>query len=39
VPAQAAALVRPGDLLLTAGSGDVTLIGPEVLDLLGQARS
>jgi UDP-N-acetylmuramate--alanine ligase len=39
VPAQAAALVRPGDLLLTAGSGDVTLIGPEVLDLLGQARA
>jgi UDP-N-acetylmuramate--alanine ligase len=34
VPAAAAALVGPGDLLLTAGSGDVTLIGPEVLELL-----
>jgi UDP-N-acetylmuramate--alanine ligase len=34
VPAQVAALVTPGDLVLTAGSGDVTLIGPEVLELL-----
>jgi UDP-N-acetylmuramate--alanine ligase len=34
VPARAASLVGPGDLLLTAGSGDVTLIGPEVLELL-----
>ncbi len=34
VPARAASLVAPGDLVLTAGSGDVTLIGPEVLDLL-----
>lgn len=30
----AAALVRPGDLLLTIGAGDVTMIGPEVLRLL-----
>jgi UDP-N-acetylmuramate--alanine ligase len=36
VPAQAASLLAPGDLLLTAGSGDVTLIGPEVLDLLAE---
>jgi UDP-N-acetylmuramate--alanine ligase len=36
VPARAASLLEPGDLLLTAGSGDVTLIGPEVLDLLRQ---
>jgi UDP-N-acetylmuramate--alanine ligase len=34
VPAHTAALVRPGDLVLTAGSGDVTLIGPEVLEIL-----
>ncbi len=30
----AASLVRPGDLLLTIGAGDVTMIGPEVLRLL-----
>ena len=30
-----AALVRPGDLLVTVGAGDVTDIGPAVLDLLG----
>jgi UDP-N-acetylmuramate--alanine ligase len=34
VPPLAAALPRPGDLLLTIGAGDVTLIGPEVLELL-----
>ncbi len=34
VPVVLASLVREGDLLLTAGSGDVTLIGPEVLELL-----
>jgi UDP-N-acetylmuramate--alanine ligase len=39
VPAQAAALLRPGDLLLTVGSGDVTLIGPEVLELLAERAS
>ncbi len=27
---------RPGDLVLTLGAGDVTMIGPEVLDLLVQ---
>jgi UDP-N-acetylmuramate--alanine ligase len=26
---------KPGDLVLTCGAGDVTMIGPEVLDLLG----
>jgi UDP-N-acetylmuramate--alanine ligase len=31
VPALLAALARPGDLLLTMGAGDVTLLGPEVL--------
>ncbi|MCI2239706.1 UDP-N-acetylmuramate--L-alanine ligase [Paenibacillus sp. TRM 82003] len=30
--------LRPGDLLLTVGAGDVTRLGPEVLDLLA-ARS
>lgn len=29
-----AGLVRPGDLVLTVGAGDVTAVGPEVLDLL-----
>ena len=29
------ACVRPGDLVLTVGAGDVTMIGPEVLRLLG----
>lgn len=27
-------LARPGDLVLTLGAGDVTLLGPEVLELL-----
>ena len=27
-------LARPGDLVLTLGAGDVTLVGPEVLALL-----
>ncbi|HEX2706033.1 MAG TPA: hypothetical protein VHM65_09760, partial [Candidatus Lustribacter sp.] len=30
-----AALVRPGDLCLTVGAGDVTRVGPALLDLLG----
>lgn len=33
-PAQTAALVGPGDLVITAGAGDVTLVGPEILELL-----
>jgi UDP-N-acetylmuramate--alanine ligase len=28
----------PGDLVLTLGAGDVTLVGPEVLDLLAERR-
>jgi UDP-N-acetylmuramate--alanine ligase len=31
VPALVAALTRPGDVVLTMGAGDVTLLGPEVL--------
>lgn len=30
-------LVHPGDLVLTIGAGDVTMIGPEILRLLGGA--
>ncbi len=37
VPARVAELVRPGDLLVTVGAGDVTMIGPEVLRLLSEA--
>ncbi|MGN6752529.1 MAG: UDP-N-acetylmuramate--L-alanine ligase [Intrasporangium sp.] len=32
-----AELVRPGDLVLTIGAGDVTMLGPELLRLLGEA--
>ena len=32
VPAVVAALARPGDLVLTMGAGDITKIGPLVLD-------
>lgn len=35
VPGVVARLARPGDLVLTVGAGDVTMIGPEVLRLLG----
>ena len=35
VPAALAARARPGDLVLTLGAGDVTLVGPEVLRVLG----
>ena len=27
---------RPGDVVLTLGAGDVTLLGPEVLELLAE---
>lgn len=39
VPALVASIVRAGDLVLTIGAGDVTLIGPEVLDALARSRS
>jgi UDP-N-acetylmuramate--alanine ligase len=34
VAAQVAALARPGDLVLTMGAGDVTMLGQEILDAL-----
>jgi len=33
-PADLVARARPGDVVLTLGAGDVTLVGPEVLELL-----
>ena len=27
--------VRPGDLVLTLGAGDITIVGPQLLELLG----
>jgi UDP-N-acetylmuramate--alanine ligase len=36
VAGRVAGLVRPGDLVLTVGAGDVTMIGPEVLRILGE---
>lgn len=33
-----ARLVRPGDLVITVGAGDVTMVGPEVLRLLGETE-
>jgi UDP-N-acetylmuramate--alanine ligase len=35
-PAALVARARPGDLVLTLGAGDVTLVGPEVLELLAE---
>jgi UDP-N-acetylmuramate--alanine ligase len=34
VPALIAGLVKPGDLVLTMGAGDVTMLGPEILAVL-----
>lgn len=34
LPAQLASLVRPADLLLTLGAGDVTLVGPLLVGIL-----
>ncbi|WP_016701316.1 UDP-N-acetylmuramate--L-alanine ligase [Actinoalloteichus spitiensis] len=34
VPALVAGLTRPGDLVITMGAGDVTMLGPEVIDAL-----
>ncbi|WP_406281204.1 UDP-N-acetylmuramate--L-alanine ligase [Embleya sp. NBC_00896] len=34
VAGSVASLARPGDLILTMGAGDVTLLGPEILDAI-----
>ena len=34
-----AARARPGDVVITLGAGDVTGVGPQVLDLLGREPS
>jgi len=34
VPAAAAGLAKPGDLVLTMGAGDVTRLGPLIVDVL-----
>jgi UDP-N-acetylmuramate--alanine ligase len=36
VPAVLAELARPGDLVITMGAGDITVLGPEVLAELEQ---
>jgi UDP-N-acetylmuramate--alanine ligase len=37
VAADVAGRVRPGDLVLTIGAGDVTMLGPQILAVLGAA--
>ena len=37
VPEAVAALVSEGDLVLTVGAGDVTMVGPEILRVLREA--
>jgi len=32
-------MLRPGDLLLTLGAGDITLVGGEILERLGKASA
>ncbi|OBJ52194.1 UDP-N-acetylmuramate--L-alanine ligase [Mycobacterium sp. 1423905.2] len=34
VPAEVAAAARPGDVIITMGAGDVTLLGPEIITAL-----
>ncbi|HEX6337454.1 MAG TPA: UDP-N-acetylmuramate--L-alanine ligase [Jiangellaceae bacterium] len=34
VPARVAERIKPGDIVITFGAGDVTLLGPEILELL-----
>ena len=36
VPAAVGAMVQPGDLLITMGAGDVTMLGPQLLNHLEQ---
>ncbi len=37
VPAVVAALIRPADVVLTVGAGDVTMLGPEILAAIDEA--
>jgi UDP-N-acetylmuramate--alanine ligase len=39
VPAVIASLVRPADVVLTVGAGDVTLLGPEILAAIEDTRT
>jgi UDP-N-acetylmuramate--alanine ligase len=39
VPRVVAGLARPGDLVITMGAGDITVLGPEILLLLEKAES
>jgi UDP-N-acetylmuramate--alanine ligase len=39
VAGRVAALVRPGDVVLTVGAGDVTLLGPEILSAVAELRA
>jgi UDP-N-acetylmuramate--alanine ligase len=39
IPALVAGLARPGDVVVTIGAGDVTMIGPAVLDELGRTAT
>jgi len=36
--ARVADMVRPGDVVFTLGAGDVTRVGPELLERLGKGR-
>ena len=38
VPELVAGLAKPGDLVLTMGAGDVTLLGPQLVEALGRRR-
>jgi UDP-N-acetylmuramate--alanine ligase len=37
LPANVLPYLQPGDLVLTIGAGDITKVGPQILDLLKQA--
>src|SRR5690606_20865824 len=39
VPDRVVERVRPGDVVITFGAGDITLLGPEILELLERATA